>query len=159
MIPHILPTKKNQSALLQVQHRLRCYPLNGSTNLCTQTAHHLVAKNLFKLLHAFHIYNKQGKKETIDTLLVSSYSDTWWKSVINELGRLYNGIDNQVRATNTIGFIRKLEAQRGRTVTYTYFVCDYRPLKSEPFRIRLTVGCDRLEYLDDLSSPAASLLE
>ena len=34
-------------------------------------------------------------------------SDTWWKTVVNELRRLINGIDNQVRAKNTIEFIRK----------------------------------------------------
>ena len=28
--------------------------------------------------------------------------DTWWKAVGNELGRLANGIDKLVRATNTI---------------------------------------------------------
>ena len=29
-------------------------------------------------------------------------SDTLWKAVGNELGRLANGIDNRLRATNTI---------------------------------------------------------
>ena len=38
-------------------------------------------------------------------------------------------------------------------------MCDYRPLKPEPYRVILTVGGDRLEYLDDASSPAESLLE
>ena len=43
--------------------------------------------------------------------------------------------------------------------TYANFICDYRPHKSEPYRIRLTVGGDRLDCPDDTSSPAASLLE
>ena len=38
-------------------------------------------------------------------------------------------------------------------------MCDYLPLKSEPYRVRLTVGRDRLEYPNDTSSPVASLLE
>ena len=29
-------------------------------------------------------------------------SDTWWKTVINKLGRISNGIENRVRATNKI---------------------------------------------------------
>ena len=57
-------------------------------------------------------------------------SDTWWKDVGNELGRLANGIDNHVRATNTIQFIGKEEVTKYRTVTYEIFVCDYLPLKS-----------------------------
>ena len=51
-------------------------------------------------------------------------SDTWWKSVGNELGRLTNVINNQQRAKNTIGFIIKEELPKGITVTYANFVCD-----------------------------------
>ena len=71
----------------------------------------------------------QGGKGTIDTLLLEKDSVTWWKSVVNELGRLANGIFNQVRATNTIEFIIKEEVLTGRTVAYANFVCDYLPLK------------------------------
>ena len=38
-------------------------------------------------------------------------------------------------------------------------VYDHRPLKSEPDRVRLTVGGDRLDYNADVGSPTASLLE
>ena len=44
-------------------------------------------------------------------------------------------------------------------MTYALYVCDYRPLKDEPYRVRITVGGDKLEYLDDAGSPAANLLE
>ena len=29
-------------------------------------------------------------------------SNTWWKAIGNKLGRLDNGIDNQIRETNKI---------------------------------------------------------
>ena len=38
-------------------------------------------------------------------------------------------------------------------------VCNYRPLKMEPMRIRLRVGGDYLPYANDAGSPAATLLE
>ena len=38
-------------------------------------------------------------------------------------------------------------------------VCDYRPLKKEKYRVRLTVGGDKLDYDFDSTSPAASLVE
>ena len=38
-------------------------------------------------------------------------------------------------------------------------VCDMMPLKTEKFRVHLTVGGDQLQYLDDTASPAATLLE
>ena len=73
--------------------------------------------------------------------------------------RLENGIDNQVQETNTIEFIIKEEAPTGSTVIYANFVCDYRPLKPKPYIVGLTVGGDKVEYPDDKSSLAASLLE
>ena len=62
------------------------------------------------------MYNNQVKKENIDTLLVISDRDTWWKVVGNELGRIANGIDNQVRVTNNIEFIRKGKLPMDSTV-------------------------------------------
>ena len=38
-------------------------------------------------------------------------------------------------------------------------VCDYRPFKDDPYRTRLTIGGDKLEYFGNPASPAASLLE
>ena len=38
-------------------------------------------------------------------------------------------------------------------------VCDYRPLKSEKYRVRLTVGGDKFTCEFDVASPAASVLE
>ena len=80
-------------------------------------------------MHTFQIYNKQVKKETIDTLLVGNNIDTWRKVVGDELGRITNQNENQLRAKNTFKFIRKKEVPRGRTFTYAIFLCDYRPLK------------------------------
>ena len=42
---------------------------------------------------------------------------------------------------------------------YATFVCDLRPLKNEIYRVRITVGGDKLSYDDDAGSPAANLLE
>ena len=44
-------------------------------------------------------------------------------------------------------------------MTYASYVCDYKPLKSEPYRIRLVAGGDRLKYENDTGAPASSLLE
>ena len=38
-------------------------------------------------------------------------------------------------------------------------VCDHRPLKAEPYRVRLTTGGDRLDYAGDASSPATTNAE
>ena len=56
-------------------------------------------------------------------------------------------------------FIYKKDVPKNKKVTYATFVCDYRPLKSEPWRVRCVVGGDRLPYPDDTSSPAATILD
>ena len=42
---------------------------------------------------------------------------------------------------------------------YAKFLFGYLPLKSEPFRVRLTVGGDRIKYPYNGDSPKASLFE
>ena len=46
-----------------------------------------------------------------------------------------------------------------KRVTYATYVLDYRPLKNDQYRVRITVGGDKLIYLDDAGSPAANLTE
>ena len=70
-----------------------------------------------------------------------------------------NGVHGRVRATNTICFILRSDIPSDRKITYANFIFYYLPHKSEPYSIRLTVGVDRLDCLDDTSSPAAYLLE
>ena len=60
--------------------------------------------------------------------------------------------------TNTIFFVHIHEIPKDRKISYANFVCNYRPLKSEPYRVRLTIGGDKLEYPDETASPAASLI-
>ena len=64
-----------------------------------------------------------------------------------------------VQCTDTIEFIFKKDVPDGSAVTYASFVCDYRPLKSEPYRVRIVVGGDKLNYADDDASPATDMLE
>ena len=56
-------------------------------------------------------------------------------------------------------FISYSEVPKNQKVTYANFVYDYRPLKSDNFRIMMTVGGDKLEYFENTSPPAASLIE
>ena len=138
------------------------YSLRSQTNTGTNFRHlaaqQLVAEHMFQP-HANHIYRPDGKKETIDTLLRGSDRVIWTQSLSNEWGRLAQGNDAGVVSTNTIDFVHQHEVPKDRDVTYATFVLDYRPLKTEPYRVRITVGGDRLTYTSDAGSPAANLLE
>ena len=113
----------------------------------------------FKNPKLLHLYNKLGNNETIDSLLDGPHSATWWTALANELGQLTNGVHGRVRATKNIRFILRSDIPSERKITYANFICDYRPHKSEPYCIRLTVSGDRLDCPDDTSFPAASLSE
>jgi len=67
--------------------------------------------------------------------------------------------DAGVASADAMDFIFHHEVPNGSKVTYANFVCDYRPLKDESWRVRLVVGGDILHYEFDSGSPAASLLE
>ena len=90
----------------------------------------------------------------MDKLLKGADKDIWWKAIGST-----QGVGNHIISTDTIDFISTKEVPQGRKVTYGNFICDHLPLKSEPNRVRLTVGGDRLDYESDAGSPAASLVE
>ena len=88
--------------------------------------------------------DQMEKKETINTLLQGSDREIWTQSLSNEWGRLAQGNNHWVVSTNTIDFIHQHEVPKHRDVTYATSVMDYRPLKTEPHRVLITVGGDRL---------------
>ena len=75
------------------------------------------------------------------------------------MGQISTKNIHNVSYTDTIEFIPFTDVPSNRDVTYARFVCDHRPLKAEPWRVRVVVGGDRLSYHEDPRSPAASLLE
>ena len=91
----------------------------------------VAAAHLYQLM-VNHIYCPDSNKETIDLVRKGSDRTIWNQSLSNEWGRLAQGNNNGVLATDTINFITKEEILKGCNITYTTFVLDYCPLKSEP---------------------------
>ena len=137
---------------------LRSMTRNKGTNFKHLAVQYLTAQHIFEP-QMNHIYTPNGKKQTIDDLLNSIDKEIWTKSLSNEWGRLAQGNKHGVKSTDTIEFICKGDVPTGRKVTYATYVVDYRPLKDEQYRVRITVGGDKLTYLDDAGSPAANLME
>jgi hypothetical protein len=109
-------------------------------------------------LHHMH-HPLTGTKETFETLRRDNPT-RWNHSMANELGRLTSGVGDRMKTGNeNIFYINKSQVPQGRKVTYANAVCDYRPLKDEPYRVRFTVGGDRLPYPADAGAPAATILE
>eukprot|EP00957_Ditylum_brightwellii_P083699 6362071-Ditylum_brightwellii.AAC.1 len=70
------------------------------------------------LLVAFHIFDANGKKLSIDDLLKGPMQSTWIRSTDTELGSLLDGIKGRVKGSGTIAFIRKEQVPVGKKVTY-----------------------------------------
>ena len=117
--------------------------------------HHIFVNSL----HVNHIYNSSGVKQSLRTLLKGNDKFIWFRSLSNEFGRLAQGNGFNIKGTDTIDFISPQDVPPDHPVTYASFVCDYRPLKEEKYRVRLVVGGDKLHYSDDAGSPTATLIE
>ena len=84
--------------------------------------------------------------------------DIWVKALANDFGRLAQGVKDIIPTGNsTIFFIHPCEIPTHKKVTYGRLVVDIRPLKEEKYRVRITVGGDKLYFCGDASSGAASL--
>ena len=95
----------------------------------------------------------------MDTLLRGIHGVAWEQSLTNEWDRLAEGKLKVVKGTKTIEFTSASQVPISRKVTYGNFVCDYWPLKTEPNRVRPTVGRDKLDYPFDANSPASNLID
>eukprot|EP00957_Ditylum_brightwellii_P194893 14847355-Ditylum_brightwellii.AAC.1 len=91
-------------------------------------------------LVAHCIFDDNDKKQISDDLLKGDMCATWISSTGNELGCLAGGIPGQVQGSNTIRFIKQNAIPKGKKITYANMVCDYKLLKAENDRVRLTIG-------------------
>ena len=95
--------------------------------------------------HINHIFSSKGTKMSIDQL-IKEEPLTWKVSVSNEIGRMAQGIRN-MKSNDVLVFIPRHEVPVNKKVTYENMICAFRPLKLEKYRVRLTMGGDRLDYL------------
>ena len=87
------------------------------------------------------------------------YRNLYGNSYAKEIGRLAQVMPGQVTGTNTIFFVYKKDvpADRWRDVTYGRVVVNFRPEKEDPYRTRLTVGGDCVNYPYDCGTPTVDL--
>jgi hypothetical protein len=88
------------------------------------------------------------------------YRDTWSKAFGKEIGRLAQGQEGIVEGTNALEFISKdqVPPERRKDITYARICADYRPEKSDPNRIRITLGGNLVNYPGDVGTRTADLL-
>jgi len=97
-----------------------------------------------------------GKIAEYRELSNCSEGHLWQASNAEEIGRLAQGYGS-VKGTNTMFFIPVSQIPQGRKATYLRVVSAFRPEKSNPRRVRWTVGGDKVDYPFDVSTKTADL--
>ncbi len=159
-------TKRAEAAAAAQDHALT---LDDWTHIVAPTVYSTTQKTLrFQAPHstltnlAYAVLDTDtGEMLNYRQLLNSpKHRDVWTLSSADEFGRLAQGVGTRIKGTDTIKFIPRsmVPQERMCDVTYGKFVWDYRPQKESPFRTRLTVGGDRVNYPGDVGTPTADLL-
>jgi len=77
----------------------------------------------------------------------------WQQDNMIEINRLIKGSTG----TKTISFIARSKLPKHIKATYLRVVSNYRPSKADPYRVRWTVGGNKIDYAGDTSMPTADL--
>jgi Reverse transcriptase (RNA-dependent DNA polymerase) len=97
-------------------------------------------------------------------LVQSSVGPRWELAMNKELGRLFQGYkcttdpSHTVQGTDTCTFIHATDIPKGKKTTYVRIVADYREHKADPYRVRCTLGGDRIDFQGDVSTKVADLV-
>ena len=121
-------------------------PINDSIHYC---------------LHGTAINPDTGTIADYAELSTSRDGPAWIASMTDEFGRLCQGLgpnSDMPTGSETMFFIPKHSIPKGRTVTYARVVCADRPEKTNPKRVRITCGGDRIEFPGDVSTKTADIV-
>ena len=81
------------------------YYYNQGTNFRQYAVQHIQALHHFSNPSVNHVYDDNGRKQSIDGLLKGKMKPTWKIGLSNEIGRLAQGVGDRVAGTDTIDFI------------------------------------------------------
>jgi hypothetical protein len=120
-----------------------------------------ILDNLNQHLAASALNVDTGKLCEYRQLLKSSMGPLWEKASCEEWARLAQGLPTHnipvTEGTNTILFIAYENVPLGCIATYPRVVVADKPHKANPIRVRITIGGDRITYLDEVSTKTADL--
>ena len=97
-----------------------------------------------------------GAEEGYTALSKGTNAGVWIKAYADDLGMLAQGI-RDIKGTNTVTFIPHYKVPPNKKVTYGKKEVSIRPNKEKMYRVRLTVGGDKLTFLGVTKTQCASL--
>jgi len=111
----------------------------------------------FFALHGNAFNPDTGELAEYKELSQCSDGALWREANATEIHRLAQG-NGTIPGTNTMFFIPVSAIPTGKRATYLRIVCAHRPEKANPYRVRWTVGGDRVEYFGDVSTKTADIV-
>eukprot|EP00979_Chaetoceros_neogracilis_P016968 scaffold10166_cov289-Chaetoceros_neogracile.AAC.1 len=99
-----------------------------------------------------------GKEQELKDLLKTKDKKHWEGGSFKELARLAQGSKRRsLQGTDTIDFITRSEMPIDKKPTYARVCANYREQKEDPYRVRITVGGDRIQYDGETFTPNADV--
>ena len=99
-----------------------------------------------------------GKMEEYRHLLQGPDRDKWLNAASKEFARISQGrAQNDTPFTDTVIWLHPDQLPPDKRATYMRICANYRPQKDDPYRIRCTIGGNRIIYLGPTRTPAADL--
>ena len=94
-----------------------------------------------------------------DLLKNPKVCNVWYDACSKEFARLCNGRKkDNTKGTNSIRFKKPSQLPPGKKATYLRICANYRPQKSDPYRIRFTVGGNLVNYNGETYTPTSDLI-
>ena len=152
--PHLIPPDEPRPFAL---HRYNLRPRQSALAFLAAVTPHPAFTPRFRHQANSVLDPQSGRDLEYRDLAKGPEAAVWTRALANDLGRLAQGVGTRMPVgTNTIFFIPRSSVPPGKTITYARLVASLRPSKAEPYRVRVTVGGNRLEYMGDTTTHCAS---
>jgi hypothetical protein len=109
------------------------------------------------------VHPDTGEQAEYKALSQSSEGPRWIIGMCKEFGRLFQGYKcptstHDTQGTSTCAFITKDQIPNDKKPTYVRIVSEYREQKADPYRVRLTVGGNLIDFPGDVATKTADLV-
>ena len=172
---HRYPTRKTQPStkptIIPTIPEKPPDPLRRSSRLLTPRTYSNLALHALTLRAACRPFPDESAYLVLDndSGLAQSYKqliknpktkEVWSKAMCIELGRLLQGYET-TKGTNTCVVLTPEQIKaipKDRVVTYARIVVDYRTMKADPNRVRITVGGNLINYPGNVTTKTADMI-
>ena len=138
-------------------------PLDPPSEPRRSTRQHRIPARFVQHVCATAINPDTGTQAEYKVLAKSSVGPRWQLGMCKELGRLFQGFtstqpEHTVQGTNTCKFIQFEDIPTTKKATYIRIVAELREQKTDPYRVRCTVGGNQIDFPGDKSTKVAELV-